>query len=284
MELGRCVRLALLVGLTLCVGSSCDDDATTPDRDPFALEVVVRDVDGVPVEGLEVVVWNLSSSLEEFLQDEFFRRRAVTVVQFRLPEEARCLMTLSDVAGNEVQTFIDGDVLPAGVHQIALGPDLRFEAGVEIFRYELVVRDQNTDAELFRDAKWMTAVLVDREALDLRSTDMDGRWRTNDLSFVPGLVHLDEIVATNEVGEEQGRFTLGDEVVIRVVGADGAFQQTTTVVGTGRNVVEFTWDVPLPEVGVSGGFEGAATRSVRTDAIGPDATYELRQNFPNPFN
>lgn len=284
MNFQRSARFFLLASLTLCVGLSCDDDTTTPSRDSFSLEVVVRDLDGVPVEGLEVVVWNLSSSLEEFLQDELVRRRAATVVQFQLAKSARCLMKVSDVAGNVLQTFIDGEVLPAGVHQIALGRDLRFEAGVEVFRYELVVRDEDTDAEIFRDAKWMTAVHLDRSRLELRSTDDDGRWMTSDLSFVPGLVEASEMVAVDEAGEEQGRFTLGDEVVVRVVRADGEFQQTTVVVDPGRNVVEFTWGVPVAGSSIVGRDVRTSRRPERVDVIGPDVSFRLSQNFPNPFN
>lgn len=278
------LRRILLAVLLLVVGFDCDDDATKPPEESFGLEVRVHDADGAPIEGAQVVVWNMSASLEDFLQDEVFRRRAATVVRFSMPRRAVCDFFVYDLDGQLLQSVVEEDTLEAGVHAVLLGPELEFDAGVEVMRYEMVARAPEDGEELFRDERWMTAVHLDRSRLVAQLTDATGRWSTSDPTFVPGFYELPTLQAVDESSQEIGTFTLGSTLIVRVYGETGGYLQKTISVRDAANVVDFTWaegrltrDEPVTKERVDRGAS-------RVDAVLPEIEFRLQQNAPNPFN
>ena len=290
--------LALLLPALFLALSSCDDDTTRPSDDGFSIAVEVRDPAGDPVEGLEVVVWNMSSSLEVALQDDFFgsslaRRRAATDVRFELPERSECDFTVSDLEGRIVHSVLSGDTLEAGAHSLRIGVDIDYRAGVEVYRYELIARDPATDEEFFRDERLMTAVHLDRTRLRTGTTDASGRWSTDDPTYVPGLYDLGTMPLVDETGEQRGSFSVADTLVVRVYDDAGAYLQRSFPVDDATNLLKLTWDVTVLRRDDPDGVEGVdvvgdpapwAPAEAAMDAPVPPIEFRLRQNAPNPFN
>lgn len=278
------VPLLALFALSFVLGSGCGDDSVAPEDESFSLGVVVREADGTPVSGLQVVVWNMSSSLEAALQDEVFRRRAVTVVRMQLPQRAVCDFAITDVEGAWVTSLLEADTLAAGLHALRVGADVAYRAGVETFRYELIARDVDTGEELFRDAKWMTAVHLDPGRLAASTTDARGRWSTASRTFVPGLLDVPTMPIVDVDGTERGSFALGDTVVVRVYAPTGGHLQQTAVVGDGANTLEFTWDVDALRAPAREGEDAPPVETSLDGVPGVPLVFRLEQNAPNPFN
>lgn len=272
--------------LVASLGGGCDDDtATGPVEDEFELTVVVRDPDGDPVEGLNVVVWNMSSELHDVLQDDLFRRRAATRIRFALDRDAVCDLVVDDLNGERVETLLESDSLAVGAHSVVAGSNIEYEAGVEVYFYQLTARDLDTGEEFFEDSRFMTAVHLDPQRLTSKPTDPDGAWTTRDLTYVPGLREtLPRMPIVDETGLETGSFALSDTVVVRVVDDEGRYLQKVETVGRTATQVDFTWDplLLLPRVD-----RPTADISPPVAPLGaelPPAVTALLQNSPNPFN
>lgn len=284
----RIPTLLLVLAITLFAG--CSDDSTTPPPpESFSVQMEVLRPDGSPVEGLTVVMWNMSDSLIDLLQDTPPKRRARTAVQFTLPQPSNCTLTSYDLDGKVVETAIDNNALPAGVHQIILNGNVDFNAGVKVMRYELVVQDPESGAELFRDDKYMTAVHLDPQRLMNGTTDADGRFTTTDRTVVPGLYDLGEQPALDENGDITGHFTLDHLLTVRLYNESGSYLRVQQVMTDGSNTIKATWDLgalkhdprwsePAPEMAAP------VCEMVTSDVPIPVVEFGLWQNFPNPFN
>lgn len=273
-----------MVALLLCL-TSCNDDPTAPAASGFSVEVIVSLADGSPVEGVDVVVWNLSSSLQHYLQDSVFPRRAATDLEFSLAEPGDCWLEVTDLEGRVVQTVIDGTTLPVGRHSVRIGASIEYTSGVEVFRYELRVHDPESGAERFRDAKYMTAVHLDRTRLLPRTTDTEGRIRIDDPTCVPGLYELPTLSAVDEAGDPMGGFALDDSLTIGLFDGAGNSLYVERVVVNGPNRFEITWDPSSPSPwGPQSASQSPATKAMHARVPIVPAEDRLDQNRPNPFN
>lgn len=280
----------LLLVAIACGLVSCEDDPTRPSSESFAITVTVAEPDGAPVPDLDVVVWNISRPMMDFLQDDFFGRRAVTTLHFELAAPGRCWLTVTDVAGRVVQTIYAGEELPAGTHEVLFGPEIEYIAGVEVFVAELVVHDLVPDVERFRQSRWMTMVELDRQRLTLPRTDAEGRVVLRDPRYAPGLVVTEAMPAIDENGYLIGSFVIGDSMVVRAYDADGQWVQAWTEVDAGATAIALRWDAPARRIASGSDFlplERARAASP-IEPTGPSrvfpATDLLYQNAPNPFN
>lgn len=272
----------LLLSLSLALAlTACGDDTTRPPTETFSVAVTVARPDGTPVEGLDVVAWNMSSSLAAVLQDDALGRRAVTRIPFVLAAPGRCWLQVTNLEGAVVSAYYDGNELPAGTHSVRVGADIEYRAGVEVYRYELVVRDPVSGTERFRAARWMTAVHLDRTRLVLPTTDASGRVVFDDPTLVPGLFDLGPMQAMDESGSQITEFTLGDSLIVRAFDAEGRWAEARSIVSPGTNSIRIEWAPPVPRASLarSGVPIGVAAR-----VPGPELEDRLDQNSPNPFN
>jgi hypothetical protein len=265
--------------------AACKDDTTAPPIDAFSLAVHVTQPDGTPVEGLSVVLWNLSPSLDPYLQDNSQgRRRAATVVDFAMARPALVSLKVYDLEGRLRQTVLDSMVLQAGLHSVVLGSGLEFHAGVEVLRYELVLHDLDSQVELFRDENYMTAVHLDPARLIAGITDDDGVYETLDRTVLPGLYELGDLTATDENGKTTGSFTLDPTLVLRIYDDQGTFLHVETTMEDGPNRINALWDPSVLRREARGPQDTVHEEAAPTvtHPVVPD--FELRQNYPNPFN
>ena len=280
--------IAASVVLSSLVGfPGCDDGGTGPSNGTFALEIEVVDSSGDPVEGLDVVVWNMSSSLRAALQESGMPRRARTTIEFQLPSLSVCDLTVFDLDGNVVQRIHEARPLAPGRHQVSAIVGTALEAGVEILRYELVARAPSDGQVRFRESKYMTVVHLDRTRLLVGRTDADGRWSTQNRTFVPGLYDLPEMPIIDIDGDIRGTFSLGDSVVVRVYDDTGAWMRHEAAVRDRVNAMRMTWDPEQASRGpASTPGPGSRGRPEETrDTPGDESSgYVLEQNRPNPFN
>lgn len=275
-------RRMLLLSLSLILAlTACGDDTTGPPTETFSVTVTVADPDGAAVEGLDVVVWNMSSSLAAVLQDDALGRRAVTRISFVLEAPGRCWLRVTDLEGEEVGTYYDGEELPAGAHSVQAGVGIEYRAGVEVYRYELVVREPVSGIERFRAARWMTAVHLDRTRLVLPSTDASGRVVFEDPTLVPGLFDLGPMPAVDENGSQIMQFTLGDSLIVRAFDAEGRWAEARSVVSMGANSIALEW---APATARASLARSVTPAGVAARVPGPELEDRLEQNSPNPFN
>jgi hypothetical protein len=273
-------RFAIL-GLLL-VG--CHERSTAPDTD-FSLRVAVVDSNGSPVPDLQVVAWNLSSELEAYLQDAVFKRKAVTTIRFAVPDTVVCDLQITDLEGRVLDRPFEDLLCQPGSYSVAVGPNLEFKAGVQVFGYELVARDPHTESELFRDHRWMTAVHVDPGRLVDARTDSRGIWSTTDRSFSPGLYDLGELTATDETGQVVGTFSLDDTFKLRLYDGVGTRIGVDTTVSDGPNRIDVVWrPIPFTPPAPQAQPDVERLRAGLLRTAGPVAEFRLYQNSPNPFN
>lgn len=277
----------LLLSLALV---SCGDDTTGPVSETFSLEVQVHEAGGAPVAGLTVAVWNLSGSLRQWMQDSLGKRAGATAVDFVLPQRSICWLNSYDLEGRLVQSVLAGDTLLAGEYRRVLSPSPEAEAGVEVYRYELIAKDVESGAERFRDAKYMTVAEVDPTQMETGTTDANGRYLTSERTIVPGLYDLPAMPALDGTGTQVGAFALDDSLTIRIYDDQGGMMELRRGMADAKNTIKVIWD-PQPPNPL--GILGAGPRQSRAPKESPSLAVEpalvplefgLSQNYPNPYN
>ena len=268
---------------------ACGDSTTGPVSSTYSLDVQVHGSDGKPVEGLTVAVWNLSGSLQQFLQDDFPKRAGLTAVAITLPQPAICWLATYDLDGNKVESTLEDDTLLSGEYREILGQNPDSKAGVEVYRYELVAQNVESGKEIFRDSKYMTVVEVDPAAFGTGKTDANGRYFTTNRKMVPGLYELPEMPALDETSLQVGTFSLDDSVTIKIYDDRGKTLVLRRAVTEGRNAFEVNWD-PQPASALrvldrpsrqSGTPKSDSALESKKSAL--PAEYKLGQNYPNPY-
>ena len=267
----------------MAVVAGCGGGTTEPGDPSFSLNLSVVDPGGVPVAGL---VATLSTPIPEV---HLGFAKAVTRIDFFVPvDSVQATMTITSLDGSLRSVYFDQRVLQ-GSYSLAFATGvLGIErAGTTAYRYELVVTDDGT--ELFRDAKVMTAYTsADLEQRPrIGTTDANGSLRCRDRNLFPFLFDLGPQPILDDNGDLAGEFSFRDSVVVTLTDTvSNAWRHYPMVLDAGANVFELTWDVALAVKVPPADMSGAATAvpAPGPTRIDPEDSFELRQNFPNPFN
>ena len=280
----RSLLLSALAALLLTAGS-CDDGPSgpPPPEEGFSIRVEVVDDQGQPVEGLDVALWNRPTrNLNDYLQDDFFKRRAATSVRFVAAETCSIEFRVDDVLGRPLWNYSGRAAV--GAHELKVGPDLEPTGGLTIYAYTLTCYDDTTGAELFSDTKYMTRLEVDRDLAVVGKTDGMGWLELAGEVWAPALHAPEEMPIVDETGTQMGVFSLVDTLMVRIYDADGNYVQVDRPITEGTNVIKATWDITAlkrQEPAAS----GALPPPVRLVDVGEvPEVFSLRQNYPNPFN
>jgi len=270
--------MLILTLAALCVGAaSCsDDDPVKPQG--FAVTINVVDTTGNPVEGLRVLLLNDTP----YMQDGFMGSKAVTVMRFDVPQEAKVRFTIEDVEGREIRTLLN-DELVAGSHAVVWnGLD---SAGVHQHsgRYtaHMVATQLGTGTWMFEDRTDMLLAILDADRDPAGYTDAQGRLVLTDKTRFPHLYDLPDMTATDENGQPMGKITLTPLMRISIgdeSGRLGMHFKKEIIEGTVLNLV---WAPTLPEPAPEIGFTPALI-----DTTNPElqAGFKLYPVSPNPFN
>lgn len=270
---------------TVFIFSACSDDSPTETppvvEKEFSIEFEVLDVQGSPVEGIQLTLFND----HDFFQGKSKNRAAIRI-QFTVAEDAPIVLYVNDAKGDTVNTLVHGWV-QAGVHQVMWnGRDDREELQ-NSGRYTAQLRIYSEGSFLaYSDS---LGILLSQPDADMfvATTNANGIIVLEDKTLFPQLFNLPDMMATDENGDELGLFTVTDTMHFY-------FRDAATMVTMHKmynineniNRVTYVWD-PLKESG-SPLFQRVKTQNyslVGVDQpVDKDFVNHLDNAFPNPFN
>lgn len=269
----------LLFLLAGCLNlGACGDDPAGPPRG-FSLSVRVVDPAGQPVPDLELLM--LMDS--DFYQDGRAAAKAAVRIPVVLAIPATITVTVEDVTGATVRTLFEG-VRPAGPAMLVW--DGRDDAGVHqasgLYRARLVARD-DADQVLYDGTQPMFMALLDFDRATAGVTNGEGSIVVHDQRLFPHLYGEVPMQALDENGDVVGPFPLTSRTRFYLRDLRyGHIERFDLEVQRSGQVVVLNWQ------GVDDGGKRASPPVVPVacaPAIDPpEAPFELRQPFPNPFN
>ena len=274
----------LLIALSALVAGCGDDDQPLASA-AFRLDLRIADASGAPVPGLEVGLHVPIPGLEPVAA------KAATRLEFAVAVGCSVRVDVDDMEGRPYQVLVR-DAFGPGVYALLFGAGSPPPIGTHVYRARMTAWDDtttyHTESVLMT---LMTSFDVDQMPI-LGTSDADGAVRCDDRREFPFLYDIWPQMARDENGDEMGEFTPASEVefLLREAGTGDSWVRYTAVIEPGVNRVDLVWD-PQPKRGAVAAPSGlrsveAAGRAdvFRRKDLPLPQVFDLRPNYPNPFN
>jgi len=239
----------ILILLFAIVIFGCVDNDNGNQDSGSLFSIKVTDVDGMPVNGLDVRVNNSFSN-------GFFGGRPQTNISFCSPENCHANIEIFDMYDQPVSILFDGNI-SSDQHITVFwnGKNDDDESanigGTNIFKYTLKLTSNEDSTEvILEDSKYMCMELLNVNAQsNIGQTDQDGRFAFNNLNAFPHLFNdmLGEQPRIDEDGNYTGTFTLSDTINIKLVKPETDEYMLFTVLmdDSDSHYYNLIWDDPI---------------------------------------
>ena len=207
----------LVIGIAVFM-ASCSSGSTGTDNESFSISLIVTDIDGNPISGVEV---GAMPALPEWANpfhpyvdfpdsraDNSSDRPAI-VIRFDLTEASTIKFRFYDVAGDLVHEM-DEMMFPGGQHELVWRWNMDSGASPGYFLVELSIESDSVDWEIV-DTKGVLLLDPFPANYSLGSTNEQGTLRLTDPTIVPGLWPSSTIEVTTDSPESEGTYILTTE-------------------------------------------------------------------------
>ena len=282
-----------LLAVAMLAGCGDDDDPTSPAN--FSLALAVKDAQGDPVPGLDLLVHVPIPSLgiEGALPPKNGPKPACRM-KYLLADTCHVTVNIIDLENDLVRRLID-EVRPSGpglLMWIGDTDDGRQMWGTQIFRCVMTARDADDDTLLGEAEDWLvlcTGHDADRRP-DIGTTNTLGEVLVTDRRYFPFLYDLPEIPQRDENGDPVGPVILSDAVLFALADPlSGEHQNVTVTVTPGHDRIDVVRNpakpgaTPDPTPATSETLTPETGTPPPNRAAARDGTYALLC-YPTPFN
>ncbi|MDD3051909.1 MAG: hypothetical protein PHR06_12310 [Candidatus Cloacimonetes bacterium] len=217
----------VLFGCSDCSKSESDD----------LLSIKVTDVNGKPMSGLDVKVYNRLSNL-----DCGYQGRPYTTISYSVNMESHVSLIIYNLQNDPIRILIDEN-MEAGYYQAAWdGKNENGEkaniGGTNVFWYEAIYSDIESREIIFQDSKYMCMHLLSEEASSIGRTDENGKFKFDNKLAFPNLFNLDSLSAIDEDGNLLCKFSISDTVKISLNG----YSCNRRITSLSHNHFDIIWD------------------------------------------
>ncbi|MCF7918522.1 MAG: hypothetical protein K9N06_01235 [Candidatus Cloacimonetes bacterium] len=204
----------IMIFLIILVLLSCANDNDKSSGDLFSIEVV--DASGDPVSGLIVRVNN------GYYQGTYRWLTPKTGIIFSLSEASDVKIDIYDLENQHVRCLVNKYWEAGWYNYLWTGKNDADEpaniGGTNIFRYEMIVRDHETNEITFQDTKYMCLELQTLSSRsDIGTTDENGRLSFNNNLAFPHIFNLGPQPGYDENAVYVGDFSLSDLINIKLI-------------------------------------------------------------------
>ncbi|MCD4820026.1 MAG: hypothetical protein K8S23_15185 [Candidatus Cloacimonetes bacterium] len=264
--------LIIIVCLTLL---SCITDS---EKDDFSFKINVKDLDGNPVEDLNIILINKFDIT--FLNEFEWPSRVQTNIYYNLGKECSVEINIRDINRTNIDSFTLEEQ-SEGSHSTAWNGEDNQDNSVHPGVYFCSMKARE-DGELFYQGEIMMYLHTFNYNHKNGSTDADGVFQSYDKKPFVNLYNLDSLRIVNEEGEFIGLEAFSDTTAICLFdkNTNEIHQFEYVIVKNGTNEFDITWN---PETSWKNKGKTKSIEKGTDDNIVPGETL-LWGNYPNPFN
>lgn len=260
------------------------DDPVTPEDTSYSVTVTVVDAAGAPVEGINVNIVNdvfVDADKVDDVGDD--PGDAMVILPIQVLEASLVRVRVLDIEGATLRTVVSTG-MSAGRNLVQW--DGRDDDGIAqpSGRYSLSVIAFPAEGNVPLFSRTVDVFLRrTRASFTLGMTDTDGVYSTIDMRILPGLYFLEDMIATDAVGQRNGILNVLETATITVWRDGEPSVSETIAVIYGPNPVRIIYDTSDLVVEDSPPSKSRAPSTRLVQSL-DEPVWGLGDPYPNPFN